>query len=336
MGGDLAPGVVVEGAIGALKRTNSRFHVLLVGQPDAVSAEFARLKEAADPLLDSGVLTFHPASEVIDMHDHPNAALRAKRDSSITVGLNLHRDGRADAFVSAGNTGAVLSASTLILGRVKGVGRPTIGALIPTTTGVPSLLVDAGTNVDCKPRHLYEFGVMGSIYVSSILKKERPSVALLSIGEEDTKGNEASLAAFEMFKRSSLNFIGNVEGRDVLKGKADVVVCDGFVGNIILKFGESVPAFLKSKFVAFAEKGLKNKLVALVARGGLRSVMKELDYQEHGGVPLLGVNGVSIIGHGGSTPKAIMNMIIRAEEIALRRVNEQIGRALESTQDGAA
>jgi glycerol-3-phosphate acyltransferase PlsX len=336
MGGDYAPGVVVQGAIDALNRADSRFRVTLVGRPDAVEAECARLKTAADPLRESGALSVHPASEVIEMHDHPNAALRAKRDSSITVGLNLHRDGKADAFVSAGNTGAVLSASTLILGRVKGVGRPTIGALIPTTTGVPSLLVDAGTNVDCKPRHLYEFGVMGSIYVSSILQKEKPSVALLSIGEEDTKGNEASLLAFEMFKKSSLNFIGNVEGRDVLKGKADVVVCDGFVGNILLKFGESVPSFFKAKFTAFAEKGLKNKLVALVARGGLRSVMKELDYQEHGGVPLLGVNGVSIIGHGGSTPRAIMNMIIRAEEIALRRVNDQIAKALELSTDGAA
>jgi glycerol-3-phosphate acyltransferase PlsX len=336
MGGDYAPGVVVQGAIDALTLTGGRFAVTLVGRPDAVDAELARLKTKADPLRQSGVLVVHPASEVIEMHDHPNAALRAKRDSSITVGLNLHRDGRADAFVSAGNTGAVLSASTLILGRVKGVGRPTIGALIPTATGVPSLLVDAGTNVDCKPRHLFEFGVMGSIYAASILGKKKPSVALLSIGEEDTKGNEASLQAFMMFKESSLNFIGNVEGRDVLKGKADVVVCDGFVGNILLKFGESVPSFFKAKFAAFAEAGLKNKLIALVARGGLRSVMKELDYQEHGGVPLLGVNGVSIIGHGGSTPRAIMNMIIRAEEIALRGVNEQIGKALESSPDGAA
>jgi glycerol-3-phosphate acyltransferase PlsX len=335
MGGDFAPGVVVDGAIDALNESGGRFSVALVGRPEAVDAELKRQWTTAGPLLKSGAITVHPASEVIEMHDHPNAALRAKRDSSITVGLALHRDGKANAFVSAGNTGAMLSASTLILGRVKGVGRPTIGALIPTSAGSPSLLVDAGTNVDCKPRHLFEFGVMGSIYVASMLGKPRPSVALLSIGEEDSKGNEVSLQAFELFKQSTLNFIGNVEGRDVLKGKADVVVCDGFVGNILLKFGESVPSFLKAKFMAFAAKGIKNKLVALVARGGLRSVMRELDYQEHGGVPLLGVNGVSIIGHGGSPPKAVKNMILRAEEMVVRGVNVQIGKALETSPHGA-
>jgi glycerol-3-phosphate acyltransferase PlsX len=260
------------------------------------------------------------APDVITMNDAPNAALRTKKQSSIGVGLTMHREGRVQGFVSAGNTGAVLSASTLILGRVEGVGRPTIGALIPTLRGT-SFMVDAGANVDCKPRHLFEFAVMGSIYMSSMLGVKSPRVGLLNIGEEDTKGDAVALETFALLRSSTLNFAGNIEGRDLLRGEVDVIVCDGFVGNILLKFGESIPAFLKGKFLAFAQKSLANKLVALIARNGLRSVLKELDYQEHGGVPLLGVNGVSIIGHGGSTARAIKNMIYRAEEMIVKDVN---------------
>jgi len=317
MGGDFAPSHVVDGALQAAHESAGRFSVVLVGQEDRIRAELQKHPRRGD-----GISIVH-ASQVIEMSDVPNAALKTKKDSSITVGVTLHRDGKADGFVSAGNTGAVLSASTLLLGRLKGVSRPTIGALIPTEKG-QCLLADAGTNVDCKPRHLLEFGVMGSIYVSSMLGKENPSVALLSIGEEDTKGNEASLAAFALLKESRLNFIGNVEGRDLLSGKADVVICDGFVGNILLKFGESVPGFFKAKFTSFASHSMLNTLIGLVARKGLRTVMRELDYQEHGGVPLLGINGVSIIGHGGSSPKAIKNMIFRAEEMIQRKVNSRI------------
>jgi glycerol-3-phosphate acyltransferase PlsX len=261
------------------------------------------------------------------MHDSPNVALKAKKDSSIVVGVGLHRDRKADAFVSAGNTGAVLSASTLILGRLKGVSRPTIGALFPTETS-PCFLVDAGANVDCKPRHLYEFGVMGSVYVSALVGKKEPTVGLLSIGEEDVKGNEVTMEAMTLFRKSRLNFIGNVEGRDILKGKVDVAVCDGFVGNIILKFGESVPGFLKSRLKEFAATGWWSKVRLLMAQGGLRAVLKKLDYQEYGGVPLLGVNGVSIIGHGGSTAKAIKNMILRAEEMVRWDINQKIQEAM--------
>jgi phosphate acyltransferase len=317
MGGDHAPHYVIEGALQALRESDARYSLVLVGPEDRIAAELQRLGASRD------VVTIVHASQVIGMDDVPNAALKSKRDSSITVGVTLHRDRKADAFVSAGNTGAVLSASTLILGRIQGVARPTIGALIPTEIG-QTLLADAGTNVDCKPRHLFEFGVMGSIYVKEMLGKERPSVGLLSIGEEDTKGNEASVEALELFRKSDLNFIGNVEGRDILAGRTDVVICDGFVGNILLKFGESVPAFFKAKFKTFAARSVFNTMIGLVARKGLRSVMKELDYQEHGGVPLLGVNGVSIIGHGGSTPKAIKNMILKAEEMVRRGVNQHI------------
>jgi glycerol-3-phosphate acyltransferase PlsX len=327
MGGDFAPAVVVEGALDALRETRGRFSILLVGRRDAIEQELRKHSTVGFP---PAALSVTHASEVIDMQDSPNAALKTKRDSSIGVGLALHRDGKAQAFVSAGNTGAVLSASTLILGRIPGVGRPTIGALVPTARG-RCLLVDAGTNVDCKPRHLLEFGVMGSIYVSAMLGIPEPSVGLLNIGEEEAKGNEVALETYALMKRSRLHFTGNIEGRDILKGTTDVVVCDGFVGNILLKFGESVPAFFKARFSAFARESLSGKLIGLLARRGLRSVMKELDYQEHGGVPLLGVNGVSIIGHGGSTPKAIKNMIFRAEEMVLRKVNQGIQEALKST-----
>lgn len=329
MGGDFAPRNVVAGAAEALRESKGRFSIMLIGQEERVQEEVKQWPDLASIKSQDGELACSvvDAREVIDMNDSPNAALKTKKNSSIAVGINLHRDGKADAFVSAGNTGAVLSASTLILGRIPGVGRPTIGALIPTET-TPCLLVDAGTNVDCRARHLFEFGVMGSIYVSAMLNKSKPTVGLLSIGEEDIKGNEASLEAFALMKRSSLNFVGNVEGRDILKGAVDVVVCDGFVGNILLKFGESVPSFFKAKFKKFASASLVNKAMVMFARKGMRTVMKELDYQEHGGVPLLGVNGVSIIGHGGSTPKAIKNMIYRAEEMVVRKVSMQIKDAM--------
>lgn len=325
MGGDFAPANVVAGAIDAVRESGGRFSILLVGDEQRVRDELSKNNPLPESI--TKFMSIEHSSETIDMNDAPNAALKTKKKSSIAVGIELHRDKKADAFVSAGNTGAVLSASTLILGRIPGVSRPTIGALIPTMKS-PMLLLDAGTNVDCRPQHLYQFALMGSIYFSAMFGKSRPSVGLLSIGEEKTKGNETSLDAFALLTKSTLDFMGNIEGRDILTGKVDVVVCDGFVGNILLKFGESVPAFLKSKFKDFAEKGLLNKLKVLLVRNSLRSILKDLDYQEHGGVPLLGVNGVSIIGHGGSTPKAIKNMIYRAEEMVRREVNERIRQSM--------
>jgi phosphate acyltransferase len=322
MGGDHAPGVVIEGALDALRESAGRFRAVLVGQKEQIDRELTRLS-AAGYRAGADALTVVDAPDVITMDDAPTAALRTKKQSSIAVGLTMQKEGRAQGFVSAGNTGAVMSASTLILGRVEGVGRPTIGALIPTLRG-QSFMVDAGANVDCKPRHLYEFAVMGSIYMSAMLGVQKPRVGLLNIGEENTKGNGVALETFSLLRSSALNFAGNIEGRDMLTGEVDVIVCDGFVGNILLKFGESVPSFLKGKFRAFAGRSVANKMVALVARNGLRSVLKELDYQEHGGVPLLGVNGVSIIGHGGSTAKAIKNMIYRAEEMIRKNVNGMI------------
>ena len=326
MGGDFAPANVVSGAIEAVRESGGRFSVVLVGREGLVRDEI-RKAAGRSGLVDPNLCSVANASEVIDMHDSPTSALKTKRDSSISVGLTLQREGKVAGFVSAGNTGAVMSASTLILGRVKGVARPTIGAMIPSAKD-PCLLVDAGANVDCRPRHLFEFGVMGSVYVGVMLERSSPRVGLLSIGEEDSKGNEVTLEALSLFKKSRLNFVGNVEGRDLLKGDVDVVVCDGFVGNVLLKFGESVPEFFRAKFRAFADNNILNKVTAVIARNGLRSVMKTLDYQEHGGVPLLGVNGVSIIGHGRSTPKAFKNMIYRAEEMVRRGVGTLVQNAM--------
>ena len=324
MGGDYAPKNVVRGMLDALSETQNRFEVILVGKEHDIRSELSSHKAS------SGNFSIVHADEVLDMHDAPTAVLKSKKNSSIAIGTTLHKEGKADAFVSAGNTGAVMSAGTLILGRIKGVSRPTIGTFIPSETG-QILLVDAGANVDSRPQHLFEFGLMGSIYVETMMQKEKVTVGLLNVGEEETKGNEVSLETYKLFTQSSMNFVGNVEGRDILKGTAQVVVCDGFVGNIVLKFAESVPAFLKSKFREYASQGVLKKLLIGALRNTLRKVFKSLDYEEYGGVPLLGVNGVVIIGHGGSTPKAFKNMILKAEETVRKNVNERIAQGFATT-----
>jgi glycerol-3-phosphate acyltransferase PlsX len=324
MGGDFAPGNVVAGSVDALRRDGG-IELLMVGPEDRLKAELSRLGAAGLPL------TVVHASEVVTMEDGATAALKQKKDSSIAVGLNLQKEGRADAFVSAGHTGAVMSASTLILGRIAGVSRPTIGAFFPSKAGT-CLLVDAGANVDCKPRHLMEFGVMGSIYTQAMMGSAAPAVGLLSVGEEETKGNEATIEAHALLKGAKVNFIGNVEGRDILSGKVEVVVCDGFVGNILLKFGESVPSFFKDRITRFAGSSPLRKLLLVPAIGTLRGAMKSMDYEEYGGVPLLGVKGVSMIGHGKSTPKAIMNMILKAKEMVQKKINDRIEQAMANGQ----
>jgi len=325
MGGDFAPDNVVAGAMEALRESNNRFAILLVGPETVVSDHIRR---AGGP--GEGIQVVD-APDVIDMHDGATAALKQKKNSSISVGINLHKEGKADAFVSAGHSGAVMSASTLILGRIEGIGRPTIGAFLPTEQGV-TLLVDAGANVDCKPQHLFEFGIMGSIYTKQMFDVSSPTVALLSIGEEASKGNDATKEAYKLFRSSDLNFIGNVEGRDILKGNVNVVVCDGFVGNIILKFAESVPGFFKSRLKEFAKQNVVRSAMGLLMRNMMRGAMKSMDYEEYGGVPVLGVNGVSIIGHGKSTPKAIKNMILKAEEMVKKNINGKIQEALATAQ----
>ena len=308
MGGDYAPLNVILGAVDA-KKDEPGITVLLAGNKKIVLDVIAKNK------LDFPEEFIINAEEVIDMSETPTNAIKVKKNSSIVVGANMVRDKEAHAFVSAGNTGAVMAASTLIIGRLKGVGRPTIGAAFPTAKGGFCHLYDVGASVDSKANHLLEYAVMADIFVREMYGIKSPRIGLLSVGEEESKGNAVSVAALRLMKNSKLNFAGNVEGRDILNGSVDIVICDGFVGNIILKFGESVIGFLKSKMKLFAEKNLLNKLKALLSKGTLKSALKEMDYQTHGGVPLLGINGISIIGHGSSSPLAIKNMILRAKEM---------------------
>jgi glycerol-3-phosphate acyltransferase PlsX len=321
MGGDFAPRNVLLGALEALAMASNRFEIILVGPEEKLRNELKQIS------VGHAKFAFAEASQVIDMHDAATAGVKQKRDSSISVGMTLHKDGNVDAFVSAGHSGAVMSTATLILGRIEGISRPTIGTFFPTVAGV-CLLLDAGANVDCKPQHLYEFALMGSIYTKEMFGIEKPKIALLNIGEEETKGNDAVKEANKLLKQSQLNFIGNVEGRDILSGEADVIVCDGFVGNVILKFGESIPAFFKHQIKKVIQENLLFKLTGLVLRSTLRKAFKSMDYEEFGGVPVLGVNGVTIIGHGKSTPKAIRNMIFRAEEMARKKINSRIQEAI--------
>ena len=323
MGGDYAPKNVVLGTIEALKESNGRFEVILTGDEAAIK------KELSDAGASEGLpLTIHHTSQVISMEDSPATAVKSKPDSSMVVGLGLCKQGVGQAFLSAGNTGAQMAASTFILGRLPGVLRPTISAFFPHPNGI-SIILDVGANVDCKPEHLVQFAQMGSIFISEMENVKSPKVGLLSVGEEDTKGNEVTKETNQLLKSTkNINFIGNIEGRDIFKGTADVMVCDGFVGNIILKMAESIGHILGPRFKAeMKAMNLDEGQMKLVG-GLLKQVMKPFDYEEVGGVPLLGLNGVSIIGHGGSSPKAIKNMIYEAEKMVNLKVNDRIQAAL--------
>ncbi len=308
MGGDNAPFNEVLGAIDALN-TNKDLYLILVGVKDKLEKELSKLS------YDTERLRVVHADDVIDMHDIPVNAVRTKKNSSLVIAANLVKDKEAEALVSAGNTGAVMAASTLIIGRIPSCGRPTIGASFPTSTFKVCQVFDVGASVDSKPNHLLEYAIMGTVFAKEMYGIDNPSIGLLSVGEEDTKGNEVTLAANKLLKESDLNYIGNVEGRDILNGKVDIVVCDGFIGNIILKFGESFLHFLKARLKDVAEKSLVNKLKIGLVKGIIKEALRDVDYQTHGGVPLLGINAVSIIGHGSSSPLAIKNMILKAKEM---------------------
>lgn len=308
MGGDFVPQNPILGAVDAL-RANPNLEIFLVGNQSSI-----------EDFLSKNNIEFSPsniihASETIEMKETPTVALKTKKDSSIVIGANYVRDGKADAFVSAGNTGAMMAASTLLIGRIKGFGRPTIGAQFPTKNFNVCTVYDVGASVDSKPIHLLEYAIMGTIYAKEIDGLENPTVGLLSVGEEDSKGNSVTLEAFKLLKNSKVNFVGNVEGRDILGGEVDIVICDGFTGNIVLKFGESFVKFLGSRIRSYADKGFLNKIKALVSKSVLKAALSDMDYQSHGGVPLLGVNGISIIGHGSSSPLAMKNMILKANEM---------------------
>jgi glycerol-3-phosphate acyltransferase PlsX len=320
MGGDYAPQNVVVGAIQAAKE-DSTIELFLCG----------RKKEIVD-LLKIHQLIFNEdhiidASEIISMSDTPTTALKSKPDSSIVVCAKFVKDKRADAFVSAGNTGAVVAASTLIIGRLKGVERPTIGSFIPNVSGITTLF-DVGAFVDSKPEHLVGFGLMSSLYVKEIYGISKPTLGILSTGEEDEKGNKVTKEAAEILRKSNLNFVGNVEGRDILRGKVNIVICDGFIGNILLKFGESVPSLLRFLIKEYASKNFFNKLKIGLLKNSLKKALEPLNPDLYGGVPLLGINGITIIGHGSSSVLAIKNMVLRAKEMYNKKLVSKIEESL--------
>jgi phosphate acyltransferase len=328
MGSDRAPKPEVEGAIQAARHYGTR--VLLVGREPQIRLELDRHASAAGLPLE----IVH-ASEVIRMDDKAAQAVRAKRDSSMRVGLRLVREGRAAGFVTAGNTGAAMATAKMVLGALPGVDRPALAAVFPTILGTAASLLDVGANVDCKPENLAQFAVMGEIYFRSIFGTKRPRVGLLSIGEEEGKGNDLTRESFRLLKQLPLNFIGNVEGRDLYNGMVDVIVADGFVGNVALKTSEGVANLVRSVLKESLRATITRQFGALLSRSAFADFKRRLDYSEYGGAPLLGIKGVCIITHGSSNANAIKNSIRVAAEFAERGINASIEKGLASLQTHA-
>ncbi len=327
MGADVGPESIMEGGLQAALEKGNSLKLVFVGKVEVINDFIKQQKN-----IPSNV-TIESAAHAVAMSDTATDGVR-KKTSSIAVGLTMQKEKRADAFVSAGNTGAVMASSILILGRIEGVSRPAIISFFPTVKMKPTLVLDVGANVDCKPMHLFQFGLMGSIYASLMGGRTSPRVGLLSIGEERSKGNEAVLATRELFEKSDLNFIGNVEGRDVLTGEVDVIATDGFSGNILLKFAESVEGFLTQKIRHQIQTNLFSRVGAALLSPFLRRLRRTFDYSEHGGAPLLGIDGVSIICHGSSSPKAIKNAVIVAMEMVRHRIAANIREELAITSNG--
>ena len=320
MGTDGAPKSEVAGAVGALRELEGDFEIVLVGDRAVIELELTRHHDFPRERLH-----VEHAPDRVMPGEPPASVLRKRPDSSIVRGLRLQAEKQADAFVSAGNTGAVMAASLFILRPLEGVARPAIGTLLPTSRE-PVLMLDAGANVDCKPQHLVQFAHLGRIYAEDLMGRSNPRIGLLNIGEEPEKGDELSVEAHQrLAKEPGLNFIGNVEGRAIIKGSCDVLVCDGFVGNVLLKFYESVAQF----FVGFLKREVRQ---AAGADADFGDAYRMLDYSEYGGAPLLGVNGVSIICHGGSSPKAIRNAIRVAVQSVSSSMVEHIARDLRSKE----
>ncbi|HEX6505067.1 MAG TPA: phosphate acyltransferase PlsX [Terriglobales bacterium] len=317
MGSDRAPKPEVEGAIQAARHYGVR--VALVGREPQIRAELDRHPSAANLPLE----IIH-ADEVITMDDKVAQAVRAKRDSSMRVGLRLVREAVASGFVTAGNTGAAMATAKMILGALPGVDRPALAAVFPTALGTAAILLDVGANVDCKPENLEQFAVMGEIYSRSIFGLCRPRVGLLSIGEEEGKGNELTRESFRLLKALPLNFIGNVEGRDLYNGQVDVIVADGFVGNVALKTSEGVATLVRYVLKESLRSTITRQVGYLLSRSAFADFKKRLDYSEYGGAPLLGLKGVCIIGHGSSNANAIKNAIRVAAEFSERNINAKI------------
>lgn len=322
MGGDHAPSVNIEGAIETI-REHEDIEVILVGDESLVKKELNKKRYIPDRI------SLEHASQVVEMHESLSAAIRKKKDSSIKIGIELVKSGKADAFVSAGHSGVTMATSLLLLGKSKGVDRPAIATLMPTIRDT-FIMLDVGATVDCSPENLLQFALMGNTYCKLILGRTDPKIALLSIGEEDTKGNELTKKAFKLIKNSRLNFIGNIEGKDVFTGKADVVVCDGFIGNIALKISEGLAETIMKMLKREITSDSAGRIGYLLMKPAIKSFKKKTDYDEYGGAPLLGINAASIISHGRSTAKAIKNAIIVASNYADKRVFEAISIDIEN------
>ncbi len=328
MGGDSGPDVAVHGALAAV-RTLEDLSVILVGPQDQLQARLSELARGDERAL--ARVSVHPASETITMHDVPVDAIRKKKDATVVVGFELVKTGQADALVSAGNSGATMAAAVKKLGRLPGISRPGIASFFPTVKK-PVMIMDIGANVDCRAQHLYQFAVMASSCSRLLLQHAQPRVGLLSIGEETGKGNALVKETSPLLQASKLNFIGNVEGRDIYRGDVDVVVCDGFIGNILLKTSEGLADAAMQMIRGEILKSLRAKIGYLLMRGALSNFKKKVDYAEYGGAPLLGINGTGIICHGSSNANALRNAIAVAADMARHNINAAIVRHLSESR----
>jgi glycerol-3-phosphate acyltransferase PlsX len=327
MGGDHAPAVEVEGAVAAARAWG--FAIVLVG--DSV-----RIAEQLQKHDVSGLdIRIQHASEVVGMHDSASDAVRKKKDSSIRVAFNLVKDGQTQAVVSAGNSGATMAAGMFVLKRIPGIDRPAIATLVPNLKDV-SLVLDVGGNVDCKPQHLAQFALMGDVYSRNVLGKSQPRVGLLSNGEEESKGNELTRDAHRLLKNAPFNYVGYVEGRDIYNGSVDVIVCDGFVGNVVLKVSEGLAEGIGVMLRREIQQRFWARLGYLLSKPAFSAFKKKLDYAEYGGAPLLGIEGTGVICHGGSSPKAIKNAIRMAHDYVASRLNDKLALQINKTTEFSA
>lgn len=329
MGGDRAPEAIVTGAVEAARLAKGRYEVVLVGDQEKVNEELKHHHFTKN----LPISVVH-ASQIIEMDESPAQALKQKPDSSIAVAVGMHAKGKVDAVVSAGNTGAVLGAALFMLRRIDGVIRPSLGSFFPHETGA-CFLVDVGASVDCKPEQLAQFGLMGSIFYGHIMDVENPRVGLLNNGEEPGKGNEATKAAYPILEKSPLNFVGNIEGRDILRGETDVVICDGFIGNVIIKFGESLTRMLPFSLKRMIGSNLAGLVGHFLIQPKFTKMLKLFDYQEYGGAPLLGVKGNVIVAHGRSTPRAIRTAVDEAWKMVNEKVADHIEQEIKNIKGDA-
>ncbi len=326
MGGDNAPDAIVNGCIDAIKSQNG-FDIVLIG-------DNARITKILDSRKFSSprIQVIH-AKEVITNEDIPTRAIKLKKNSSMVVGFNMLKQKEGDAFISAGNTGALLTGSLLILGRLKGVDRPALGAIIPTRKG-KALLIDAGLNSSCKPINYVQFGILGSVYFKELYGIERPTVGLVNMGTEARKGTQVLKNAYELLSKSNLNFIGNVEGRDIPEGNVDIAVCDGYIGNVLLKFLEGAGSFFMAFLKGMFKRTIFSKLSLLFVMRDMKEFKRKLDVDVDGGAPILGVNGLVIKSHGNSNAKTIKHVVLKAYDMVKNSLMEKIEKSLYNLEAG--